>query len=65
MKDWEIIAESPRCRLELGLRLNDWLQTRIAAEKRFVLRADEKLTVFVELESAIRVVTATSAQSAV
>ena len=31
------------------------LQTHIAAtEKRFVVRADEKLTAFVELEAAIR-----------
>jgi hypothetical protein len=31
------------------------LQTRIAAaEKRFVVRAEEKLTTFVELESVIR-----------
>ena len=31
------------------------LQTHIAAtEKRFVVHADEKLTAFVELESAIR-----------
>jgi|SRR4030095_7923860 hypothetical protein len=33
--------------------------------KRFVVRADEKLTAFLELESAIRVVSAKSAQSAV
>jgi hypothetical protein len=33
--------------------------------KRFVARADEKLTAFVELESAIWVVSAKSAQSAV
>jgi hypothetical protein len=33
------------------------LQPRIAAtEKRFVVRADEELTAFVELESAIRAV---------
>jgi hypothetical protein len=33
------------------------LPTRIAAmEKHFVARADEKLTVFLELESAIRAV---------
>jgi hypothetical protein len=29
------------------------LLTRTATEKRFVVRADEKLTVFAELESAI------------
>jgi len=33
--------------------------------KRFFVRADEKLTAFVELESAIWVVSAKSAQSAV
>ncbi len=33
--------------------------------KRFVVQADEKLTAFVELESAIWVVSAKSAQSAV
>ena len=33
--------------------------------KRFVVHADEKLTAFLKLESAIRVVTATSPQSAV
>jgi hypothetical protein len=33
--------------------------------KRFVVRADEKLTAFIELESAIRLVPAKSAQSAV
>jgi hypothetical protein len=33
--------------------------------KRSVVRADEKLTAFLELESAIRVVSAKSAQSAV
>jgi hypothetical protein len=33
--------------------------------KRFVVRADEKLTAFVELESAIRPVSAKPAQSAV
>jgi hypothetical protein len=33
--------------------------------KRFVVRADEKLTAFLELESAIRAVSVKSAQSAV
>jgi hypothetical protein len=32
--------------------------------KRFIVRAGEKLTVFIELESAIRLVLAKSAQSA-
>jgi len=33
--------------------------------KRFVVRADERLTTFVELESAIRAISAKSTQSAV
>jgi hypothetical protein len=33
--------------------------------QRFIVRADEKLTAFVELESAIRLASARSAQSAV
>jgi hypothetical protein len=33
--------------------------------KRFVVRADKKLTAFVELEAATRLVSAKSAQSAV
>jgi hypothetical protein len=48
--------------LELGLCLGDWFQgandldcrRHHGDEKRFVLRADEKLTAFLELEAAIR-----------
>ena len=64
MKYWEIIAKnSQQSRLELGLRLNDSIPTGeqsglLARQrddgKRFVVRADEKLTAFVELESGVR-----------
>jgi hypothetical protein len=55
-------GQSQQSRLELGLRSQPWtqrgerssLRTRIRGDgKRFVVRADEKLTAFVELESAI------------
>jgi hypothetical protein len=56
--------EPATARLELGLRLQrliqtgerSGLQTHIATTvKRFVVRADEKLTAFLQLESASRV----------
>ena len=54
--------QSQQSRLELGLCLNnefEWQIIRIVDAhrgdgKRFVVRADEKLSAFVELESAIR-----------
>ena len=63
MKYWEIIADNlSKAGWKLGLRLNrgfEWANdlrcdTHRGDGKRFVVRADEKLTVFVELESAIR-----------
>jgi len=50
--------------MELGLYLkygSQWSTILVAAEQRenagrFIVRADEKLTAFVELESAIRVI---------
>jgi hypothetical protein len=62
---WEIIADHlSKSRLELGVRLSRGFegQTIFVADahrgdgKRFVVRADEKLTTFVELKSAIRAV---------
>jgi hypothetical protein len=63
VKYWEIIADNPeQSRLELGLRVSaDYRgRTTFVADahrgdgRRFVLRANEKLTAFVELESAVR-----------
>jgi len=63
MKYWEIIARNIKKRgWSLGyvsaidsMGERSGLRTHIAAmEKRFVVRADENLTAFVELESAIR-----------
>ena len=63
VKYWEIIADkSQQSRLEFGLgfsrgfqRANDLVCKALRGNgKRFVVHADEKLTAFVELESAIR-----------
>ena len=56
--------QSQQSRLELGLCLNnefEWQIIRIVDAhrgdgKRFVVRANEKLTAFIELESVIRLV---------
>jgi len=59
MKYWEIIADNlSNGRLELGLRVrlrfsraNIWIADAHRGDgKRFVVRADEKLTAFLELE---------------
>jgi hypothetical protein len=54
--------QSQQSRLELGLRFsrgfsgtNDLDYGRAPRRKRFVVRADQKLTAFLELEAAIRV----------
>jgi hypothetical protein len=58
---WEIIADNLSKAVGVGAASQPWiltgeqssLLTRVAAT-RFVVRADDKLTAFVELESAIR-----------
>ena len=60
VKYWEIIAEQSQ-QSQLGLRLSDYsngrtiwiVDARRDDGKRFVVRTDEKLTAFLELESAI------------
>jgi hypothetical protein len=64
VKYWEIIADkSQQARLEVGAAPQRWIlggETIFVADahrgdgQRFIVRADEKLTAFVELESAIR-----------
>jgi len=63
MKDWEIIADNLSkagwslgwvSALDLEGRTIWIVDAHRDGGKRFVVRADEKLTVFVELESAIR-----------
>jgi hypothetical protein len=69
VKYWEIIADNLRNRGWSWGGVSAWiltgersgLQTHIATtEKRFVVQADEKLTAFMELESAIRRAIATT-----
>jgi hypothetical protein len=63
MNYWEIIADNLKKPGGVGAAYQLWiardersgLLTHIAGDgKRFLVRADEKLTAFVELESAIR-----------
>jgi hypothetical protein len=61
---WEIVADNlSKGRVDFGLGLSDchfngrtiWIADAHRSDgKRFVVRADEKLTAFLELESAIR-----------
>ena len=63
MKDWEIIADNlHKAGWSLGwvsaLDLEGrtiWIVDAHGYGKRFIVRADEKLTAFIELEAAIRV----------
>ena len=62
MKDWERVArQSSQSRLELGLGLGSriegrrlWIVDAHGYEKRFIVRAEEILTAFLELDSASR-----------
>ena len=62
MQYWEIIADKPSNAIGVGAACQPWtrtgkrslLQTGMAPEKRFVVRADEKLTAFLELARAIQ-----------
>jgi SH3-like domain-containing protein len=62
MRDWEIIADNlSKAGFSLGwVETVDlegrtiWIADAQRDGKRFVVRADEKLTAFVELESAIK-----------
>ena len=64
VKDWEIIADNlKKAGWSLGLRLSHrfsgqtiWIADVHRSDgKRFIVRADEKLTAFMELELAVRV----------
>jgi len=46
--------QSQQSRLELRLHVSVGLQTHTGDGKRFIVRADEKLTAFLELEAASR-----------
>jgi len=62
MKDWEIIADnlskagwSWGCVSAVDSQVRTiWIADAYGDRKRFAVRADEKLTAFVELESAVR-----------
>jgi len=63
MRAKKFVGQSEQSRLDLGLRRNcgrargrtTWIADAHRGDrKRFVVRADEKLTAFLELESAVR-----------